>query len=123
MQQALLLEDDQTRGEYISELLRVAGYEVVWARSVPEAKMAWQSTFFDLATLDHDLGPREAVGDGCMFTCWVARRPDVCKTRFIVHSANIIDAPKMVDDLTKAGCSVAQVWPDSIGVFLKMTEK
>lgn len=89
---------------------------------MPEAKLAWRSQSFDLATLDHDLGPRNLVGDGCMFTCWVTRQPNVCRTRFIVHSANVVDAPKMVQDLAAAGCKVARVWPDSVGIFLAMVD-
>lgn len=119
MSKALLLEDDHERGKYIRGLLQQHGYKVIWARSLSEAKIAWRRNTFALAALDHDLGLTDKFGNGCMFTCWVVRQPDVCSTQFIVHSTNIIAAPKMVRDLGDAGCHVARVWPNSIGAYLQ----
>lgn len=115
---ALLLEDDLVRGEHIELILKAHGYRIVWEQSVQGAMRAWQQHVFDLATLDHDLGWPVLYGTGRDFTRWVVQQPGVCRTKFIVHSANIITAPRMVQDLSQAGCSVARVWADSIGMYL-----
>lgn len=122
MRSAFLLEDDPERGEHIRALFHQHGYDVVWATSLREAQQMWVSGTFDIAALDHDLGPTYFRGNGYMFVCWVVQQPDVCQTRFIVHSANIIEAPKMVAALVDAGCRVARVWPDAVGIYLKMLD-
>lgn len=111
---ALLLEDDVTRGQKLRALLEQRGYNVVWARTFRAAQQAWRQLYYDLASLDHDLGNPNpnCCGTGRLFTRWVVMQPNALLTHFIVHSANVLDAPRMVQDLLDAGCSVSRTLPD-----------
>ncbi len=51
MKNILLLEDDKSLGEGLTERLK-KDYLVQWAQNVAQAKAFMQSTFFDLAILD-----------------------------------------------------------------------
>jgi len=119
---AFMLEDDPVRGGHIRDLLHQHGYNVTWATNFEEAQEAWLQSErpFDLALLDHDLGRPSLFGTGKMFARWVVEQPNVCCTHFVVHSANTVAAPQMVAILVDAKCRVARVWPDSIGIYLKM---
>jgi two-component system phosphate regulon response regulator PhoB len=54
MKEILLVEDDRTLGEILSERLTKEGYKIVWARDVKSAHAALQKAF-DLIILDINL--------------------------------------------------------------------
>lgn len=67
--------------------------EWVWARTAQEAIALLESEDIAEVSLDHDLGPREEVGDGHDVVAWVEQRVALYETYvppvIHVHSSNV----------------------------------
>lgn len=63
MKRILMLEDDQPLAESITRALTLRGHEVVWVRTVAEARAAYEPDAFDVLLCDYEVPD----GDGLAF--------------------------------------------------------
>lgn len=97
----LFLDDEEAR--YQALITRVATPDTVvrWVRTVSEAIEALQAEAWDQVWLDHDLGTEPAVGRDV--ARWLCEHPEIPCDLIVVHSVNVVSAPKIVRELQEAG--------------------
>jgi CheY-like chemotaxis protein len=103
----LLVEDDPLRIEWFRARF---GEALAVTRHVEEAWRWLTSEFdYDMLFLDHDLGTEPRVGRDVAI--WLAQYPEVQPgMTIIVHSMNIVSAPKILRDLAEGGRSAMVSW-------------
>jgi CheY-like chemotaxis protein len=113
-----LLDDDPKRIAAMQKVLSGNGQEVVYFARAPEM-IAWLTEHLHslhLLSLDHDLGPYEAIpgsaplpGNGQDVVAMLVQHKPTCPV--IVHSSNEYAAAGMIVALRQAGWTVRSVSP------------
>jgi hypothetical protein len=94
----LIVEDEQWRLDWFKRTLD----EFDTTCLVDEAIRWLGRRHYDLLYLDHDLGTDPAVGRDV--ARWLAAHPDVLpRLSIVVHSVNVVSAPKILADLAAGG--------------------
>ncbi len=116
-----LLEDDEERAARMCELMRATlpDAEIVRFDEAPRMIDWLRGNLADIAalSLDHDLGPSRATGDGSRMEPGTGRDVvDVLvtlgpKRPIIVHSSNVLAVSGMLLTLEAAGWPVSRVAP------------
>jgi hypothetical protein len=94
----LIVEDDERRVRWFREQ-----YPDAMITNKTEDAMTWLAErSIDRLFLDHDLGTEPRVGRDV--AKWLAANPDVLPgLKIVVHSVNIVSAPKILADLADGG--------------------
>jgi hypothetical protein len=103
----LVLDDDQGRLDAFERYFQ-RGSDLYIARTADMAIWLLSSRHWDYVYLDHDLGltPVPNPGDGMQVVDWIvqaAARGRFRRTRFVIHSLNDQEGPKMAERLAAAG--------------------
>lgn len=116
----LVLDDDPGRLEAFTRHFS-RGACLSTARTADMAIWCLSQRHWDYVYLDHDLGltPVPDPGDGTQVVDYIvemARRGRFRQTRFVIHSLNPVDGPKMARRLEAAGLYVKY----RPGVFMRI---
>lgn len=114
--QILMLEDSPDRVQ--AQQRRTPNAEITWARDAPSAVFLARRYRFDVVMLDHDLDPGAGTGMDAVRALAMSAGEST-GARFIVHSMNPIQGPRMFAALRDVGfrANYAPFWITASVVF------